>query len=122
MKVVINEEYPSFIVSDEAMKWLEENKGWKISSMNEDGHPKDGDAEVIKIKELPNKEFLHSPFIDEVDLRVNEDLIDCVEEIGGRKSAHKGKFKVVEIPDGIKFYVEKEGTKEAIHEEHRVWF
>lgn len=53
--------------------------------------------------------------------RDDPDLVAVIEAMGEAADGEYGKLKVVEIPDGIKWYVQDLGGCEIIHEEHRTW-
>lgn len=54
--------------------------------------------------------------------RSNPILIQVVEELGEKASTRYSKLEIIEIPDGIEYEIENEGTGyEYIHEKHRIW-
>ena len=69
--------------------------------------------------ELPEK-FEH---VDDIRLRTDPLLIKLVEEKGSKWcSKYETILKIVEIPDGVDFYIDYcEGRGECIVEKHRVW-
>jgi len=96
-KIVINTVYSFFGLSDEAIQWLKDNNH-KI------GH------KIEKEETYRN--------ID----RDNESLVKVVEELGEDKASKPAsKLKIVEIPDGVEWYMGGNGGGEYIIEEHRTW-
>ena len=56
---------------------------------------------------------------------VNRDdpkLVECVEALGDRANGKFAELKVVEIPDGIEWYIDNYEGMEKIHEVHRSWY
>lgn len=55
-------------------------------------------------------------------LRCHPKVIECVETLGEEVASGGGsELKVVEIPDGIEWFVNEVAGKEWIEEEHRIW-
>jgi hypothetical protein len=54
--------------------------------------------------------------------RSNLRLVECVETLGDEANGEHAELIVVEIPDGVKWYIyaDDDGS-ETIHEEHRIW-
>jgi hypothetical protein len=48
-------------------------------------------------------------------------LVDIVEQLGVDANGNFAELKVVEIPDGISWYIEDYDGIETIHETHRSW-
>jgi hypothetical protein len=53
--------------------------------------------------------------------RDDPDFVAVVEELGADANDKYCALKIVEIPDGVKWYIEEVGNSEIIHEEHRTW-
>lgn len=93
MKVVINTGIGGFGLSEQVLEWF-----------------------VVWVgKDLTYTELLALP-------RNDPDLIVAVEELGSDADGKHATLKVVEIPDGVEFFVREEddGT-EWIAEKHRTW-
>jgi hypothetical protein len=54
-------------------------------------------------------------------LRADPDLIAAVEELGEGANGELSNLKVVEIPDGIEWYVSEYDGVESIHQDHEIW-
>ena len=115
MKVVINQCYGGFGLSDKA---FERYLGIKriafesyVSRYNsrlyyQAGHLKDEDY-----------------YLSVYDIERNDPaLVQAVEELGLEANSQHSSLKVVEIPDDVKWYVSEYDGWETIHEEHRTWF
>jgi len=48
-------------------------------------------------------------------------LVQVVEELGQEANTRYSELKVVEIPDGISWYIHEYDGWETIHETHRSW-
>jgi len=56
------------------------------------------------------------------DDRSNPKLIHCLETIGEAiSSGEHAKLRIVEIPDGIDYYINDYDGMESIHEKHKSW-
>lgn len=53
--------------------------------------------------------------------RANPKLVKCVEELGEDASGLYATLKVVEIPDNIKWQIERYNGLEWVAEKHRTW-
>jgi hypothetical protein len=114
MKIVINSSFGAFQLSDKAHELYAELKGYKLI--------KDGSAEF---RTFYKNEESDENIIDEYEFNRNDaDLVKVVETLG-EKAGH-GKYckpKVVEIPDGIEWYIDdrNQGGGEFVAEKHRTW-
>ena len=119
MKVVINTDFGGFGLSREAFERLLQRKGI--------------DYEVVESKTLGviresfyhkghagDDEFYLSDY-DFYDNRSDEDLVEVVETLGGAANGSYSNLKVVEIPDGVEWYIEEYDGREHIAERHRTW-
>ena len=93
MKIVINVRFGGFGLSEKAYKYL---------GLKWDGY---GYA------------YSHNDDEERTDIK----LVECVEKLGEEASGELAKLKVVEIPDGIDWYIHDYDGVEEIHEEHRSW-
>lgn len=48
-------------------------------------------------------------------------LVQVVEELGKESYGDYSDLKIVDIPDGISWYIQEYDGLESIHETHRVW-
>ena len=48
-------------------------------------------------------------------------LVQVVEELGQEANGHHSELKIVEIPDGISWFIDDYDGMETIHETHRTW-
>lgn len=129
MKIVINNCFGGFGLSDEAFElWLKEKgKKWvgkkdgcyytipikKYKRLSEERYKRDGDYRNVN-----NQGWI---FIDNNIPRDDKDLVKIVEKLGKRANGTCAELKVVEIPDGIKYIIEEYDGNEWVAEEHRRW-
>lgn len=114
MKIVINSSYGGFKLSDEAHTLYAKLKGYKLI--------KDGN-DVFRT--FYKNEESDENIIDDWSInRSDPDLVKVVETLGEKSGHGKNcKLKVVEIPDGVKWYIDdrEQGGGEFIAEKHRTW-
>ena len=55
-------------------------------------------------------------------LRDDPVLIQIVEELGDKANGHFAELKIVEIPNGVDWYIEEYDGCEHIAERHRTWW
>ena len=132
LKVVINKCYGGFGLSNEAIEWLINNKGWKVADadMNDnvadDNEKKENRAPIIKWHEnstfykIGDKYSIIRVKYDD-DFRFNPDIIEVVETLGNKADGRHASLKIVEIPDNIKWEIEEYDGIEWIAEKHRTW-
>jgi len=120
-KIIINKCYGGFGLSDEAYEWLMKNKGWRVTEYLEDGNTlKDKSAKIILVGESWGIGKYWA--VAETDkLRVDKDLIECVEKLKDKASGKLAKLKIVEIPNDVKWVISEYDGVESIHEVHRSW-
>lgn len=102
MKVVINRCYGGFCVSDLVCERL--------------GVPRSFEKEIAEGKDF----FKNSNFIYGIE-RTDPRLVALVEELGEKASGVHAQLEVVEIPDGVEWYIEDYDGLEHIAEAHRTW-
>ena len=116
MKVVINSSYGPFSLSVEAHTLYAKLKGYNLIK---DGNDDDDFWTFYK-----NEESEENIIDDWLFDRSDPYLVQVVETLGEKSSHGKNcKLKVVEIPDGIKWYIDnrEQGGGEWVAERHRTW-
>ena len=110
MKIVLNKCYGGFQLSDKAILWLEENKGWKL------------DKEFVKLSSswaLSNRTLMAKA--DTEELRINLDVIECVEILKEESHTRLSELRVVEIPDNANWEIDEYDGIERVREVSEVW-
>jgi len=114
MKVVINQCYGGFDLSDKAFERYFELKGIAFESVL-----KYGNRLYFKAGHLDDDNY----YLSEYDIERNDPaLVQVVEEMLHEANSQYSSLKVVEIPDDVKWYIDEYDGWEKIHEEHRTWF
>lgn len=131
VKVVINRCFGGFGLSDEAIEWLIQNKGWKVVKSDEEGKLPDEESEnqapiiewhphvmgglgrysIIRLKYGNNSG----------GFRINPDLIEVIEVLGEKANGRYAELKIVEIPNDVEWSIEEYDGVEWIAEKHRTW-
>ena len=93
MKIVINDDYGGFGLSDEALQ------------------------EYITKKGLPGNTHTYSNKIE----RDDPILVEIVERLKGKANSFLSSLKIVEIPDNIQWVIEEYYGREWIAESHQTW-
>lgn len=142
MKVVINKCFGGFGLSPEAIREYAMRKFGKEMFFYEadyaNGHtwdnpkykryekaPENRCSYVYSVMEdhgdaptnLEGAEWLHDDGIE----RNDPVLVAIVEELGGRADGSFARLSVVEIPDGIDWYISDYDGQECVEEKHRSW-
>ena len=108
MKIVLNKCYGGFQLSDKAIGWLEENKGWKL------------DKDFVKVSwGFSDRTLMAKADTDE--LRINLDVIECVETLKEESHTRLSKLRVVEIPDNANWEIDEYDGIERVREVSEVW-
>ena len=111
MKIVINSDFGGFGLSDEGLREYGRRKGLNLVEK--------ADANFTFFYENEIKE---ENFFSEHDLlRDDPVLVAIVEEMGEKSWNRFSVLKVVEIPDGVDWYIEDYDGMEHIAERHRTW-
>jgi len=92
MKVVINDCYGGFGLSDAALNEYKSRKG------------------------ITDENFYHYDIARDCPV-----LIDMIEEQGTAINGFAAELKIVEIPNGVNWYIEEYDGMEHIAERHRTW-
>ena len=121
IKILINGCYGGFGLSDEACEWLIKNKKWKVTEYAKGGKGyKDKKAKLVKTNDkLYGKYWVLK---DNDDVRIDKDVIECVETIGSKKaSSGHAKLRVIEIPSDVEWEIDEYDGIEHVAEKHRTW-
>lgn len=113
MKVVINKRYSGFGLSDQAIEALAELKGiqlYKVASSTF--------SYTNHYYTDPKLENYYSPYDYP---RHDADLVKVVETLGKAANTPFSNLVIVEIPDGVDYYVDEYDGMETINETHRSW-
>ncbi len=140
IQVVINKCYGGFSISPEAALWLYERGMTEIATPVEEYWKDDqnpDDALGFKAQLANWREYIASPcerfcFIvfspDEkfvLDVRPakrdNPLLVECVKTLGKKANGSCAELAIVEIPDGVDWFVDEYDGYEHIAESHRTW-
>ena len=129
MKVAINRRDTEFGISRIAKDYLI-SKGMKITKREDKtGNLINENAEII---DNTNGFSIEFDFID--DYTINDDeyfpgirsdprLIEMIEKFSDGASGEGSDIKVVDIPDGVHFYIKGRGEHaEYVSEKHRIWY
>jgi len=100
MKVVINECFGGFGLSDEAMQLYAAKKGIELGEKLSYGYEKLWEGDIDR----------NDPV-----------LVEVVEELGAKANGDCAELKVVEIPDGIVWHISEYDGVEHVAEYHRTW-
>ena len=110
MKVIINNCYGGFGLSDQAYRLLIK-RGMKKTIYKEAG----------KYKGLGGRySFVRDSFGDH-GCRTDPRVIGVVEELGKKANGQCADLKIVEVPDDVKWDIEEYDGWEHIAETHRTW-
>lgn len=115
MKVVINSCFGGFGLSDKAFERYLDIKSIAFESY---------------VSEFGNRMYYRAGYFKDDDFhlsvydikRNDPALVQAVEELGMEANSQYSSLKVVEIPDGVKWYVDEYDGMEKINEEHRSWY
>lgn len=135
MKVVINDCFGGFGLSDMAIEMIMERKGFGCFRYKYDisnnkfvkcGESDKGLFSVVYyctedfgdvVKELPDETRFEWCDIDRNDI----DLIAVVQKLGRKADSGFSKLAIVKIPDDVEWEICDFDGWESIHEKHRVW-
>ena len=146
MKVIINNCFGGYGLSDEAYEWLIA-RGIPVQKYIQQERDADtglykpqpaNDGRVIFDRELtPRGECSINDIYHEykgktptqqrywdcwIDAERSDPLIiECVEALGEKASGPLSKLKIVEIPDGVEYVIQEYDGNEHIAEAHRTW-
>jgi hypothetical protein len=114
-KVVINCCFGGFGMSHAAIMRYAELKGLNMIVVEE---KRFGSDYSYYLNEISDDNFWYDNLIYD---RSDPALVQTVEELGALASGQYAELKVVEIPDGVNWYVDEYDGREHIAEAHRTW-
>lgn len=117
MKVIINDDFGGFGLSDKAFEKLLERKGIAFERSKE---AKYGMTHYYKAGHLKDEDHYLSPY-DFYHDRADADLIAVVEEMGDEAQGNYASLRIIEIPDDVEWEVHEYDGREHIAEVHRTW-
>ena len=125
MKIVINTCYGGFGLSQAALQWLIDNKGWTVEDINTEEEWENTKADIVNLK-TKEREWLGPLTTNRTDdyadsFRIDADVVAVVEALGKTADGKHAELKVVEIPDGIEWDIKEYDGIEWIAENHRTW-
>ena len=119
MKVVINTEFGGFGLSNKAFELLLQRKGIEYEVVK--GKTFGFERESYYVKGHANDDNFYLSDYDFYDNRSDADLVSVVEELGESANGHAANLKIVEIPDGIEWFIHEYDGREHVAERHRTW-
>jgi hypothetical protein len=119
MKVVINQCFGGFGLSQKAFVMLLERKGveFEVVSTSRFGMLSE---EYYEKGHAGDDNYYISDY-DFYDDRSDEDLVEIVELLKEEANGWAAELKVVEIPDGVEWYINEYDGIEHVAEKHRTW-
>lgn len=114
MKIVINQCYGGFGLSEEAVLLYGKKKGLNIIVVRD---------KIMKglrhyyLDEVKDGNYFHENYIE----RNDPALVEVVNELGKKADGYRAELKIVEIPDDVKWTIEEYNGKEWVAEDHPTW-
>ena len=112
-KVVINKCHGGFGLSDDAVMRYGELAGLNLVKTTS----KYGSSLFYKEARVDNEHFFYANHLE----RDDKYLVQVVEELEHMANGDYADLKVVEIPDGVEWYIDEYDGFEHIAETHRTW-
>ena len=113
IKIVINSDFGGFGLSDEAIREYALRKGYTLVEEKRDQY---GFTNFYK-GEISDENFFFESDIP----RDDELLVEIVQRMGAAANGKFSSLKVVEIPDGVNWYIEEYDGREHVAERHQTW-
>jgi hypothetical protein len=115
-KIVINDCFGGFGLSDEAFEAYLDRKGIAWEKVENDS--KFSGAYYYHAGHKEDSDYYLSVYDIERD---DPDLVAVVETLNGRIDSFASELKVVEIPDDVEWLIEEYDGNEWVAEKHRTW-
>ena len=120
MKIVINEDFGGFGLSDKAFEMLLDKKGIEWEKVNT-GKTFGFDRISYFHKGHAGDDKYYLSDYSYIENRVDEDLVAVVETLGSAANGPCASLKIVEIPEEVNWYIEEYDGREHVAERHRTW-
>ena len=116
-KVVINDCFGGFSLTDQAFEKLLDRKGvaWEKQANKYDG------MDYYDAGHLGDDEHYLSLYDYTNDARSDPDLIAVVEEMGKECWGQYAELKIVDVPEDVKWHIVEYDGHEHVAEDHRTW-
>ncbi len=127
MKVVINKCYGGFGLSQEALRWLIEERGWTVDEVKSDEEWNKSKAQIVDASGIDEDRHSWGPLTlgsvgeREPACRIDPDIVAAVETLGEKANGEHASLKIVEVPDGTEIEIEEYDGQEWIAETHETW-
>ena len=123
MKVVVNCCYGGFGLSNEAIEWLVNKKGWVVTELTDEREMVNPNADLVvrRPEKIPPWYDFCKWGGDEKELRANLALVECVETLGEKANDWASNLKILEVPDDVGWYISEYDGWETVEEKHRSW-
>lgn len=112
-KIVINQDFGGFSLSDRAIERYCELKGIRFEKMTDRDTPYYYHAGSLG----DDEQMIWENNFD----RDDPALVQTVEELGEEAYGRYAILKIVEIPDDVEWVIQEYDGRETIHEKHRIW-
>jgi hypothetical protein len=109
MKLVINRCWGGFSISEECAEYMA-SRGHKQAQLELEKSAEQGDWYGYGYRDG----------VDGYD-RTDPLLVEAVENLNDKANGRYANLVIVEIPDGIDYYIDDYDGQESIHEKHRSW-
>jgi hypothetical protein len=109
MKIVLNKCYGGFSISKEAAELMAKNGCERAKK---------------ELEESKKDNWFGYGYVDGMDGgydRTSEHLILAVETLKEKADGSSASLRVIEIPDGIDYFIDEYDGIESVHEQHRSW-
>ena len=117
MKIVINDDWGGFGLSDKAIEHYAKLAGITLIKADPEGEDKTFWGSDYYINEIDDENY----FYDRDISRDDGFLIQTVEELGEEANGSHASLKIVEIPDDIEWEINEYDGVEHVAEKHRTW-
>lgn len=140
MKIVINNCYGGFSLSEEGVRRYAEIKGitlwpeadtkykslgvvhfWTVPPEQRPKMIEHWHQASLEERQANNEAFARAQLYDREIPRDDPALVQVVQELGKAANGHHAALKVVTIPDGVQWEIDEYDGLEAVHEKHRSW-